>query len=110
MTVIDIRDGVEEMQNVVKKRDDILAEIDDRWLNDCHGCTLISDAVQKGELTKGTTRSSRNPICDACPVHSRIQELGRELDENIREHKVARREVRSRFGQNQFTDMQWEPK
>lgn len=95
---------MEKLTKLSDKRTDLLAKIDNRWLGKCDPCNLVNDAVKRGELVTGTSKSSRNSVCAACPIHKEIQNLGRQLDKNLIMQRKERMKLKEKYGTSRLAN------
>lgn len=91
-TVTDLSATFEQMRTLNRERDQLLAGTTDLWLDHCAPCTQVHDAIEAGALDAHTRKTTRNPICEQCPVHHQLQAQGRAIEENLR----AMRNLRQR--------------
>ncbi|BAK52982.1 hypothetical protein F373_gp170 [Bacillus phage SP-10] len=70
---------METIEEIKEARRELLKEETKCWLENCEPCTLISEAIKRGELTPGTDCSRSNPVCDACPIHKKMLDFGDKL-------------------------------
>lgn len=102
--IVNLRKDMEKLTKLSDKRADLLEKIDERWLGKCEPCNLVNDAVRRGELAVGTTKSSRNSVCAACPIHREIQQLGRQLDKNLIMQRKERMKLKEKYGTSRLVN------
>lgn len=102
--LVDLKSEIKCLKKVNDERDEILKEIDKNWLDVCEPCTLVNDAVKRGDIPRGHTKSSHNPVCASCPIHKEIQRLGKKLDTNIHKQRILRSDIKKRYGKNRLVE------
>lgn len=102
--IVNLRKDMEKFTKLSDKRNDLLEKIDERWLGKCEPCTLVHEAVKRGELVNGTSKSSRNSVCAACPIHKEIQNLGRQLDKNLIMQRKERMKLKEKYGTSRLVN------
>lgn len=84
-----------EKERIQEKRIKTLNLENDVWMKNCKDCTLVPQAVNRGELPNGTTKDRQNHVCKKCPAHHQLLSFGRTLEKLLKEEKVIRKTARS---------------
>ena len=83
-----------------KKRSDALTPYTELWENNCKSCKLVAEGVESGILPKGMTKDRQNDVCNACPVQTKLWDIGETLGETMREEQKLRRLKSELFGES----------
>jgi len=79
-----------EMQRIHDERLKILNRLNDLFINNCDTCTKLVEGSKKGIIPKGVGKDRKNVICDACPAHHQIRDIGEELTQLLTIERVLR--------------------
>ena len=106
--LVDLKSDITKLQRVVDERNELLKKVDQRWLGKCEPCTLVNDAMKRGEVPKGTSKSANNKICEACPVNKELRQLGMKMERNLIKQRTMRLKIKKKYGKNRLVKEEWE--